>query len=198
MPNGRAVSPVVAVILMVAVTVILAGTVSVFALGFIEDIREPSPTLAVEAEFEAREDIEPHWRFTITHISGDNIDAENLEIRLVDNLGGKAERVYPRSFSVGKTIRMGLWGSPNRANETSCVSLPETAPGVTNDQLDGYRDSKHANEVRVVVVHQPSRSVMDQVTVDLSQMPRRFTGDNRLFLIDGSRPSFGCDDYRWR
>jgi flagellin-like protein len=182
MPNGRAVSPVVAVILMVAVTVILAGTVSVFALGFVEDIREPSPTLGVEAEFEAREDIEPHWRFTITHISGDNIDAENLEIRLVDNLGGKAERVYPRSFSAGKTIRMGLWGSPNRANETSCVSLPETAPGVTNDQL----------------VHQPSRSVMDQVTVDLSQMPRRFTGDNRLFLIDGSRPSFGCDDYRWR
>lgn len=198
MTTGRAVSPVIGIIFMVAVTVIVAGTASVSFLIFAQELEEPAPTVVADAEFEAREEVEPHWRFTITHRGGDNIDVGNLEIKLVDNFGGKAKRVYPQSFSVGQTIRLGLWGSPDRANETSCVRLPETAPGVTNDQLDGYRDSKYATEVRVVVVHQPSNSVMDQVTVDLSEMPRRFTGNERLFLIDGSKPSFGCDDYRWR
>lgn len=193
--SDSAATPVVGIILIVAIAVILAASILVFVLDFTEDVDESAPAVSVEAEFDARDDVDPHWIFTIRHTNGDNIDPGELKIRLVDDTGGRAERVYPNAFTAGTEIRMQLWGSPSRADTSSCILPPETAPGVVNDQLDGWEEPAHASEVTVVAIHEPSNSVMDIVTVDLSEEPDRFTGDKRTYLIDGSKPSFGCDDY---
>jgi FlaG/FlaF family flagellin (archaellin) len=193
LPAERSTSSSVGVILMVVVTIIVGTILGVFALDFGEDTRDPAPEVAVEATFDARGSLDPHWTFTIRHVSGDRIEPGDLELRLVDEFGNTASQVYPESFSAGQEIRMGLWGSPNRANTNGvdCTLKPEAAPGYNNQQLVGANPP--ADEVDVVVVHEPSDSVMDRVEVGLSDYPNRYG----TRLLDNSNPSFGCNDVDW-
>lgn len=190
--RSRAVSSVIGDVLLVAIVVILGATISVVALGFAEEARDPGPQVGVESTFLASDTVDPHWQFNITHVAGDTIDPGELKIRLTDDYGGgnRAEVVYPETFTAGDTIRVGLWGSPNRADDGTCLVAPD---GESNDQLDGFGDSRYATEVAIDVIHKPSNTLMDTVTIDLSEMPRRFDGDERHFLIDGVRPSIGCE-----
>ena len=189
----RSSSSSVGVILMVAVTLLAGAALGVFALDLGEDVREPGPDVAVEATFDARGSLDPHWVFSIRHVSGDNVEAGNLELRLVDEFGNEASQVYPESFSAGQEIRMGLWGSPNRAAKAgvSCTLKPKAAPGYSNQQLVGA--SPPADSVDIVVVHEPTNSVMDRVEVDLGDYPNRYG----TRLLDGSAPSFDCNDVDW-
>lgn len=179
---------------MVALTIVVGGVLGVFVIDLVEDLDDPAPKVAVEASFDARGPLDPHWIFTIRHVSGNTIDAGELELRLVDDFGNKASATHPESFSAGQEIRMGLWGSPNRADNSGmdCTQKPIDPPGANNDQLVGA--SPPAENVDIVVVHQPSNSVMDRVEVDLGEYPNRYG----TRLLDGSKPSFNCNDYRWQ
>jgi hypothetical protein len=179
---------------MVATAFVVAGTLSVAAFDVADEVREPAPEVAVDASFVARDDVDPHWVFRITHEAGDNLGAGDLRIRLVDDRGGSATGVYPERVTAGQTIRVGLWGSPSRASGGDCLVDPVAAPGAGDNQLDGFGDPASASTVRVVAVHEPSGAVMDETVVDLSEMPRRFDGPERHYLADGSEPSFGCED----
>lgn len=192
--TDRGASSTVGTILMVATALIAATTLGLAAFGIADELDQPAPEVAVDAEFEVREPLDPHWIFEITHKAGDTVSAGELRIRLVDNFGNRAERVYPRQFDAGDTIRVGLWGSPGRAGKSGvdCTARPRSASGAGNDQLVG--GNPVATTVRVAVVHEPSESVMDRVTVDLGDFPRRFG----TRLIDGSKPSIGCNDVQWR
>jgi len=71
--ENRAVSPVIGVILMVAITVILAAVIASFVLG-LGDTDDPAPTVSFEDQ--TNEDA-----FEISIVSGDSdADAENLEV----------------------------------------------------------------------------------------------------------------------
>jgi flagellin-like protein len=71
----RGVSPVISVILMVAIVVILGAVISVFVLGLGEEVSDPGPTVTFEAE-ERNSDI-----VVFTHRAGDTLDAENIRVR---------------------------------------------------------------------------------------------------------------------
>jgi len=190
---SRAASPVVGVILMVAVVVLLAAVLGASVFG-LADTTQPTPTVIAEASFEARDDLDPHWVFTLEHVGGDSVPAAELTVRLIgEPVGGTAENSYPESFAVGDRFRVGLWGSPSRVDESTCTVPPGDGPS-GNNQLDGFEDAEHDERVRVVLIHEPSGAVMERVTVDLSGERRRFTGDERHFLLDGSVPSFDCAD----
>lgn len=73
MAKGRAASSIVGVILIVGVVVILAATVSVLALGLVEE-EEPQPAAA----FEWDEYNPNHGVILATHVSGENLKAERL------------------------------------------------------------------------------------------------------------------------
>jgi len=78
--NNRAVSPVVATILVVAIVVILAATISVVVLDTTEEINEPTPNVA-----ETTGEFEPGAGFgnqdvKITHVAGDDVEVEEIEI----------------------------------------------------------------------------------------------------------------------
>jgi len=80
MVNNRGVSSVIAVILMVAVVVILAATVSVFAFGFVADLNEPAPNVAeASGEFEPGSDSDQQI-VRVTHVTGDSVEVTELEI----------------------------------------------------------------------------------------------------------------------
>lgn len=100
--QNRAVSPVISTILMVAIVVILAATISVFTLGLGEDIQATSPVVG-----QSTGELEPvdggdGGIITVTHLAGDSVEVKNLEI-VVDatDACGKRVRVVnlPASFS---------------------------------------------------------------------------------------------------
>ena len=79
--SNRAVSPVVANILIVAIVVILAATISVFALGFVSEQNQPGPVIGesngalVGDEAGADDQI-----IRVTHVAGDTVDVSEMEI----------------------------------------------------------------------------------------------------------------------
>jgi len=74
--DDDAVSPVIGVILMVAITVILAAVIASFVLG-LGDQNNPAPT----ASFDFNYDGPGGGDLTITHQDGDAIDPNNLYVR---------------------------------------------------------------------------------------------------------------------
>ena len=84
-----AVSSVIGVILMVAVTVILAAVVATFVLGLGEQVSDAAPETTFDFDFDEDSDAEDSWGnnksngeglLTITHIGGPTIDASLLSV----------------------------------------------------------------------------------------------------------------------
>jgi flagellin-like protein len=88
--DDDAVSPVIGVILMVAITVILAAVIATFVLGLGEQISETSPNTSFSFDFEEANPGKDSFggapgnppavngNLTITHSGGPNINAEQL------------------------------------------------------------------------------------------------------------------------
>jgi len=74
--DDDAVSPVIGVILMVAITVILAAVIATFVLGLGEQISDSAPNASFTFDYE---DGTPPT-VTVTHSGGPNIDASQLDI----------------------------------------------------------------------------------------------------------------------
>ena len=81
--DDDAVSPVIGVILMVAITVILAAVIASFVLG-LGDQNNPAPTTDFNFEYDSSA-----GELTITHGDGDTLDPGNVYVRGTD-LGGDA------------------------------------------------------------------------------------------------------------
>jgi flagellin-like protein len=83
--DDDAVSPVIGVILMVAITVILAAVIASFVLG-LGDQNNPAPTADFDFDFSN----ESTNTLTITHGNGDALDPTNVYVR-GDGLGESAD-----------------------------------------------------------------------------------------------------------
>ena len=127
--SDRAVSPVIGVVLMVAITVILAAVLGTFALE-LGDTRDPAP----QASFSTTVTDEDGAHVTIVHEGGDPIDAARtrVTVRLVEGAGsgeeGEADIVQPSSteavltagsettYEVIDNDWTGAWSSRDPAN----------------------------------------------------------------------------------
>ena len=76
----RAVSPVIGVILMVAITVILAAVIGAFVLGLGDQVTESAPTAQISFEYDSGDD-----SVTLVHDGGSSFQADRVELRGVDN-----------------------------------------------------------------------------------------------------------------
>ena len=85
--DDNAVSPVIGVILMVAITVILAAVIATFVLGLGEQVSDTAPNANFQSGYEEGADGTDSWGeqnpndaglLTITHTSGPSIDASVL------------------------------------------------------------------------------------------------------------------------
>ena len=146
--EDRAVSPVIGVILMVAITVILAAVIGTFVLGLGDQVSESAPQAQFTFDFSGDDYI------NITHDGGDAIEADQLSVstggvnveiansasgsydgdasnlNLVDgsfNTGDTVSAgttIYVKTVNTGdtlegETIRM-IWSSPN-SDETATI-----------------------------------------------------------------------------
>lgn len=73
--DEQAVSPVIGVILMVAITVILAAVIGTFVLGLGSSVQQTTP----QASF-GFEESNSSWNVSVTHQSGEAIPADQLNI----------------------------------------------------------------------------------------------------------------------
>lgn len=77
-----AVSPVIGVILMVAITVILAAVIGTFVLGLGQNVQQSAPQASFS--FDVADDKE---NITITHDGGNGIEATDLEVKATAKFG---------------------------------------------------------------------------------------------------------------
>ena len=89
--DDRAVSPVIGVILMVAITVIMATMIGSMFLDYAGQVSDQPPQAAFDYERDSADEI------TVTHVSGERIDDETLRI----TVGG--DEVYPDPVSAAST-----------------------------------------------------------------------------------------------
>jgi len=78
--EDRGVSPVIGVILMVAITVILAAVIGAFVLGLGDQASESAPQASIDISFEGDDVV------NLTHGGGDNIQTSEIEVRVGDNV----------------------------------------------------------------------------------------------------------------
>jgi len=104
--EDRAVSPVIGVILMVAITVILAAVIGTFVIGLGDDLGQTTPTASVDASAGDLDDLmDDQTIITFTHRSGDTIDSNNLEVVGSFSDGFDIEKdPSGERFSAGSTV----------------------------------------------------------------------------------------------
>ena len=77
--EDRAVSPVIGVILMVAITVILAAVIGTFVLGLGDQVSQSAPQAQFTFEFT---DGASNETISVTHDGGDAVEADQLSINV--------------------------------------------------------------------------------------------------------------------
>ena len=87
--DDDAVSPVIGVILMVAITVILAAVIATFVLGLGEQVSQTSPNTSFSFDYDENVSPDDSWGtnannadalLTITHSGGPNLDADQVGV----------------------------------------------------------------------------------------------------------------------
>ena len=99
--EDRAVSPVIGVILMVAITVILAAVIGTFVLGLGDQVSESAPT--AQFTFDFSDDVTvsstEYDQIEITHDGGDSIDPADLTVSSTVTIGSGASNSTATSYA---------------------------------------------------------------------------------------------------
>ena len=115
--DDDAVSPVIGVILMVAITVILAAVIATFVLGLGEQVSDTAPNTSFSFDFENSSPTQDSWggsptdangnsldgNLTVTHSGGPNIDADQLAITGTSRDFGSAGNAWSDTNGIGGT-----------------------------------------------------------------------------------------------
>jgi flagellin-like protein len=116
--EDRAVSPVIGVILMVAITVILAAVIGTFVLGLGDQVSESAPQASFSFDFNMSGSTD---NVTVTHEGGETLESSNIDVNNSDNsltattpfgdtISAGDSAVYD-GVSSGETIRV-IWTNP--------------------------------------------------------------------------------------
>jgi FlaG/FlaF family flagellin (archaellin) len=150
--SDDAVSSVIGVILMVAVTVILAAVIATFVLGIGDGVSNTAPQASFEFNYEQNGGGSDE--LAITHSAGDTIAGENLN---VTSTGAKTED--DDSASVGTDVFTGTIEAGTTATVNNTTFKRDSDSKVLSDA--GGPDSKlnlSAATVRVVYIDSSSDS----------------------------------------
>lgn len=169
--RNRAVTPVVSTILMIAIVVVLAATVSVFFLDVTEGINEPAPVVGqTSGEFEPGADAQ---RVRITHIAGESIPAEELEVVVRasgPDVDAEARLINLPEFDEEKDPENIISANFKEieSNDPSTWGVDDTIQFEINVNAD-FREppvdsGNDADELTVLIVHTPSEAVIVRKT----------------------------------
>jgi len=149
----RAVTPVIGIILIVAIAVVLGAVVSAYALGTVTDIGSPAP----QASFDFSPDYET-GDIVVTKSGGDTLNGDQLKFSgaalekttygnitewagkgvksgdsaTVDVVPGETLELIWQSPESGKTARLAEYDVPNDVGPTASIGSVETDYGTHN------------------------------------------------------------------
>lgn len=184
--SSRAVSPIIANILMVAIVVILAATISVFTLGFTEETTETGPIVGQSSgEFVSESSTGSSYDnqiIRITHIAGDTVSVSDMEI--VVRACGKTERVVNLPAENIAPTNQPFYKKENFERNNGLlsagISFQKWNAGVLHEDTSnkfnsgksfelriatGICEVDPGNEVQVQVIHTPTNSVIIKETL---------------------------------
>ena len=124
--DDRAVSPVIGVILMVAITVILAAVIGSFVLGLGNSVQQTAPNANFQFDFDT-----DNTEVTATHTGGESIPSTQLNVTANGSVGFPAGSVTagttsdPANYDGSDTVRV-IWTSEN--GDSSQTLAEETTP----------------------------------------------------------------------
>jgi flagellin-like protein len=100
--SDRGVSPVIGVILMVAITVILAAVIGAFVLGLGDQVSNNAPQATINFEFDDDANL------TVEHNGGQDVELERLSI----NVGGNELYADGTNNTTNTKMSNGGWDDP--------------------------------------------------------------------------------------
>jgi flagellin-like protein len=115
--NERAVSPVIGVILMVAITVILAAVIGTFVLGLGDQVQQTSPNAQWSWDHTPSS-----TQLDLVHEGGDTVSASNLEITAAQGQGVSSPTfggVSDVTAGATQTLNGGAAGSADYRSEAN-------------------------------------------------------------------------------
>jgi len=130
--DDDAVSPVIGVILMVAITVILAAVIASFVLGLGDQAQQATPQASFSWEYEggATETL------TVTHDGGDSIEAQELFVRGdFDYATSSAAWTNWSTLSPSSEVTAGNSINPNAGSQYELRVVYEPVEGDTSATL---------------------------------------------------------------
>ncbi|MFO7834895.1 MAG: type IV pilin [Halohasta sp.] len=178
--DRRAASPVVGVVLVVALVVIVAASIGWAGLGFSEQLREPAPNVAESnAEFVADTGISGQI-IRLTHVAGDSMEISNIEIsvdaecadgdaqgRIValppDGNSLDAENIEGTDFFDESSFRSNR--TVLRSDTTNMFSAGEF---IQFRMISTACEVPAGNDITVRVIHTPSESIVIKETLTAS------------------------------
>ena len=136
--EDRGVSPVIGVILMVAITVILAAVIGAFVLGLGDQASNTAP----QASFSFDYDDADKGNVTVTHSGGDTISGTQLNVTASGNVdnstqwnddgsdvtAGSSKTIFDEdnSFEQGDSVRV-IWTGEGTSNTLATYDVPRDA-----------------------------------------------------------------------
>ena len=138
--DDRAVSPVIGVILMVAITVILAAVIGTFVLGLGDSLGDSQPSAQLGLDVDDTND-----QVTLSHDGGDSINTADLEIVAYNDSAVHSNA--DARVSIDTVV------STDEITVGDAVNIGYTSPG--GDAVD-----------RIRIIHTPSDSVLLNRDID--------------------------------
>ena len=178
--EGRAVAPTVGVVLLVAITLVLAASVGVFAIGITDDLRERPTFAALDLTFEEAPASAPdyeefRWEITLTNTAGETVEADEIVVSLdhgEQRVTGTLDRSLRPGESVGLTVVHNNQDGDTIPGDVNCTDV-NVACRLAGD--DGnYPD---ADRIRLQMVHEPSGSILYRKQIGIAGSYGIFNGN---------------------
>lgn len=128
--NERAVSPVIGVILMVAITVILAAVIGAFVLGLGDQVSDTPPNAQIGFDFSTNS-------VELSHDGGDNIQNDSVSIT-----------------ANGSEVTTASWGDGTEISAGDTINVTDSLTNVSKSDLGS------GNTVRVIWTGSDSGNVL--------------------------------------
>jgi flagellin-like protein len=169
--DERGVSPIIGVILMVAITVILAAVIGTFALGIGQEKSkaEPVTSLSIQdapADY-VDDDGDAEGFVTIEHDSGNRLATEDLRVIVRRASDNSIVATYEQAWSANSpsAVTWALNANTIGSNPTDVTVGDVIEIGVTDDGSGAPPDD---TKYRIQVVHTPTEGTVADVVVEVS------------------------------
>jgi len=176
----RAASSVVGIVLLVAITVVLAAVIGVFAIGITDDLGERPAFAALDLTFEeapasAPDYAEFRWDITLTNTAGETVDADEI-VGYLDHGDQRVAGTLDRSLRAGETVRLTVVHN-NQDGRTVPAGVNCTDVNVACRLAGDDGNYPDTDRIRLQMVHEPSGSILYREEIGISGSYGIFNGN---------------------